>query len=1112
MVERRTDTRRPRVRTRALVAVTVAWALVGAGAHPATAAAAPGTGPQSAGGRHDTAVTLVTGDRVHLVAGRVVGVSPGEDRTGMTFQSRAVEGRTVVIPGDALGLVAEGRVDERLFDVTALASAQEDVPGRAEVPLVIEHDDRATARDDVRWATRTADVEVTAELDSVSATAAAADHAGATRLWDVLIEDGDLAEGVEAVWLDGTVRASTDGSVPQIGAPSAWAAGVRGAGVTVAVLDSGIDITHPDLDNAVVESANFSFSDTQEDLLGHGTHVASVITGSGAASDGRYQGVAPDASLVSAKVLDDTGWGTESQVIAGMEWAVAQGADIVNMSLANDAASDGTDPLSQAVDALTEATGTLFVASAGNSGGTGRGVAAPAAASTALAVGAVDAAGDVAAFSGHGPRPGDGAVKPEITAPGVDVTAARAKSCSGGDDAGPGCAPAADPVGDSYLTLTGTSTAAPHVAGAAALVKGAHPDWEAGLLKAALVNTAVPSPGAGVYRQGSGQVNVSTALSATTVATPAALLLGTAAWPHDDDIPLTRTLTYTNVSAEPVTLTLAAEMSSVDGQALPAGRLTLSADTVAIPAGGAGTVDVTVDTAGLPEVPHAGLVTAVDDRGAAVRTPVSFQVEPELYDVSVSFVDDAGQATTGYVWLFLLDSVTGQAQFVSSETGADGLTARVPVGIYAVDTGMQRDESTDRVWHIEPWLVVDDDLDFTVDARRASSLRPQVDRPAELSSGFLSVDVEGREAVTHYFGRETRVDPTWLPQPDQVSVEYGAFLWPGPVGSGSAPYDYALGWEESGAISNLSPVFRDEDLVEVKHRFASQVPGESATFGERRLTLPGTHTTFASEGFTAHVPALHVGTSADGSSVYYQQSTGLDTSGDRVERWNQAPYGPGVRLPDAAPYPWVGVAGSFLTADVPMFSDSAPGHVGNSTTDEVSYELFRERRSLGVRERTGDWELPSGDAEYRLQAQAARSVSPFATQVDAIWTFRAEPSEGSGSVLGFDLPDALPVMAVRFAPRLDEFNRARAGVRAALPFTVERQPGPEYGRLRVATVEASFDDGRTWRRLPVAGHGDTRVATVKHPGQPGFVSLRAIAADSRGNAVEQTIIRAYAIR
>ena len=155
--------------------------------------------------------------------------------------------------------------------------------------------------------------------------------------------------------------------MPQIHAPQAWAAGFDGAGTTVAVLDSGYDATHPDLAGRVGATANFTEESSVKDGHGHGTHVASTVAGSGAASDGLRKGVAPRTTLMIGKVLNDRGSGQDSMVLAGMVWAVDQGADVVSMSLGGDA-DDGTSPLAQAINELSATSDTLFVVAAGNNG------------------------------------------------------------------------------------------------------------------------------------------------------------------------------------------------------------------------------------------------------------------------------------------------------------------------------------------------------------------------------------------------------------------------------------------------------------------------------------------------------------------------------------------------------------------------------------------------------------------------------------------------------------------------------------------------------------------------------------------------------------------------
>ena len=220
--------------------------------------------------------------------------------------------------------------------------------------------------------------------------------------------------------------------------------GQGGAGARVAVLDTGVDCGHEDLAGGCVYGANFSGAAQPFDDHGHGTHVAGII---GARANGVGTiGVAPESTVYAVKVLAANGSGALSWVAAGIDWAVANGMDVVNMSLS---ASVNSQALADAV-AGAQAAGVLVVAAAGNSGCCNT-VGYPAKLPGAMAVGAVDAADVVASFSSTGPEV-------DVTAPGVAVRAPVPT----------GTCTLCDPSG--YKVLNGTSMATPHVAGVGALL------------------------------------------------------------------------------------------------------------------------------------------------------------------------------------------------------------------------------------------------------------------------------------------------------------------------------------------------------------------------------------------------------------------------------------------------------------------------------------------------------------------------------------------------------------------------------------------------------------------------------------------------------------------
>ncbi|MFL6074797.1 MAG: S8 family serine peptidase [Mycobacteriales bacterium] len=717
------------------LAAAAALALLATGAAPATAdptAPPPRLPSPAAAGRpaQNRDVTLVTGDTVHVQVG-----ADGTYRTRTDLAPRP-GGRTVavqtlvdtdhvyVLPSDAAALVAAGRLDRRLFDVRELLRDGYTDSDTATLPVIVRYGGGAGL---APQAALPATTRVRA-LDSIHGAALAVDKKQAAAFWSSVgatpqgVRPDALGGRVASVWLDAKVHASLDQSVPMIGAPQAWAAGLDGKGVSVAILDTGIDDTHPDLAGKVAGSRSFVPGvATVRDGNGHGTHVASTVVGSGAASGGKYRGVAPGADLMIGKVLDDTGNGDESWIIAGMQWAATSGARVVSMSLGSAEPSDGTDPMSQAVDDLTAATGTLFVIAAGNSGPTARTVASPGAADAALTVAAVDKSDHLASFSSRGPRITDYALKPDIAAPGVNITAARA--------AGTALGPVVDTY---YTTISGTSMATPHVAGAAAILAEEHPDWRADQLRAALAGTA-KDDGYTAYQQGAGRVDVAAAYRAGVLPTTGKIDFGRLRYPQQGP-PLTRTLSYRNSGDQPVTLALSATLRTESGAAAPAGMLAVEPDSVTVPAGGTADVTVTLDptagTAGL----YSGAVVATAAGGIALRTPVGADKEPPGYELSIKIPPRAGAVATATGGLILRRTDKPGTDWIILPA-AEATSVHLDEGTYQVSTTMVWADDTgdldNEALLIDPQVEVHHDASVTLDAGRAQPITVATDHPTE---------------------------------------------------------------------------------------------------------------------------------------------------------------------------------------------------------------------------------------------------------------------------------------------------------------------------------------------------------------------------------------------
>ncbi|WP_410811692.1 S8 family serine peptidase [Micromonospora sp. 067-2] len=666
-------------RTRgAWLAAVVSAALAATGGSPALAApgtpadpgapAAPATDLPTPPGTHS--VTLITGDTVTTRRSANGGTLDVRGPDGAAAPVRVVEAGDdlYVYPQSVLPYVAAKTLDKRLFNVTRLIADGYDDAQVDHLPLIVTYTDAAAG---LRVGAAPAGATRTRTLSSISGAALSEDRDQADEFWAAITATtaksatagggtGRFGGGIARIWLDGRVRADLADTTAQIGAPEVWAGGDTGAGVRVAVLDTGIDAGHPDLTDRITASAVFVPGEEITDRVGHGTHVASTIAGTGAASGGRERGVAPDARLAIGKVLSDQGYGQDSWILAGMEWAAREAdASVINMSLGSNQPSDGTDPLSQAVNTLSAETGALFVVSAGNAGLPGS-VAAPGAADAALTVGAVDGDDQLADFSSQGPRISDEAIKPELTAPGVGVLAARSQYAPGTG---------------SYQSMNGTSMAAPHVAGAAALLAAQHPDWTGQQLKDALVSTTRATPQYDAYQAGTGRVDVAAAVRAPVLAT------GTVSTSVGADTARaggsTQPVTYTNTTGQPITLGL-----SVDAPNAPAGLFSLSAAQLTVPAHGTATVTLTTDTSRA----NAGsrytgqVVAAGPDRAVLTRTAIAVGTFTPYHQLRLEMTDRAGKPASGIIEL----GQPGSYDVAFVQTDPDGTTQLyLPEGVYS---------------------------------------------------------------------------------------------------------------------------------------------------------------------------------------------------------------------------------------------------------------------------------------------------------------------------------------------------------------------------------------------------------------------------------------------
>lgn len=390
---------------------------------------------------------------------------------------------------------------------------------------------------------------------------------------------------VKRVELDGKMRALLDTSLDQIRAKEVWGLvspsgqPLTGVGQRIAVIDTGVDYTHPDLGGCfgtmckVIGGYDFINNDSNPmDDQGHGTHVAAT-----AAGKGLLNGVAPDAKIIAVKVLNSGGSGTWSQVISGINYVTdpngdgdtSDRVDVASMSLGGSGNPD--DAVSLAVDNATSI-GIVFTIAAGNSGppsstiqspGTARNAITVAASCKTAQIGASSyCSGPIASFSSRGPLVWNGVdlQKPDISAPGVLICAARWGTSF---STAPTC------FDSQHVRISGTSMATPHMAGVAALIREAYPDFPPAQVKQ-LLKTTTRNLGISANDQGAGEVDVKAAIPIS-----AKVLIGPGNWIIISDPTKKQSITEQEFSVTPTDSAIASLSAQYD-DTIPGVSVTLS--------------------------------------------------------------------------------------------------------------------------------------------------------------------------------------------------------------------------------------------------------------------------------------------------------------------------------------------------------------------------------------------------------------------------------------------------------------------------------------------------------------------------------------------------------
>lgn len=391
---------------------------------------------------------------------------------------------------------------------------------RTERHIVSVHDEARREALKVELLKSDAEARVTQDLPLIDGFAVETGAEASARLRRLAVTGSDVKVYDDARYT--VPEGPQAGVAPHLGLDSAtstldldamWSRGFTGKGIGIAVIDTGV-AAHRDLRDRIIAYKDVTGGgDTPKDAIGHGTHVASIAAGAGI-ERARYKGGAPEVDVIGIQVFDRNGETSASKIIAGIQWAIENKDKfhirVFNMSLgAPIDAPAKDDPVVKAVEAAVTA-GIVPVISAGNNGPDPGSIMSPAHAPHAIAVGAfndhhtIDRSDDrMAQFSSRGPSDYDGFTKPDLIAPGVDITAANKTS--------------------GYITYSGTSMASPMVAGCVAVLLQACPNLTPTQVRDVLMRTARPLPGYDANTQGAGVVDTFAAMKAAQTAAPSSL-------------------------------------------------------------------------------------------------------------------------------------------------------------------------------------------------------------------------------------------------------------------------------------------------------------------------------------------------------------------------------------------------------------------------------------------------------------------------------------------------------------------------------------------------------------------------------------------------------------
>ncbi|MET7684562.1 S8 family serine peptidase [Streptomyces sp. NPDC005423] len=672
--------------------------------------------------------------------------------------------------------------------------------------------------------------------------------------------------------------------------------------------------------------------------------------------------------------------------------------------------------------------------------------------------------------------------------------------------------------------MSGTSMATPHVAGAAAILAQEHPDWTGQQIKAALTASAKPAAATSAYTQGTGRVDVAAAITQQLTSSRASLGFGTRSYPHTDDRPVTKNVTYRNTGTAPVTLDLATEAYRNDGKPAAEGLFTVSPKQLTVPAGSEATATVTANTRmGTADGSFGGSVTATsaDNNTTTVHTSIGVTREVESYDLSIKHLGLDGQnAKDAFTSIYGLDNRIWKD--AAAET--DGVfTLRLPKGRYTLEGVIPTDTNN---WSLllHPKFALTKDTTLVMDARKTKPVKIIVPDGAARPTGamfFFHVEVNNRPCTSLYNAPSFR------------TMRIGQLGTPVPTAEASAMYhgiwthkavNYRLAWNRTGDLSGFTQRVKPSQLTKVDVVVGAPTKGKTTTVWAAPLMPGGYYNPFQTEGRLPLTGTDYVLPNGIKWFYHVSQLGAPDEEGtptwektlvsapraykagrQYTQRFNIGVFGPSLpsgALAHGVDRPGAVRRGDTFSAYLPLFSDGA-GNLDTSTHTRARSSLHADGETIFTVDEplNGDSHpVPAGKRTYRLNVDVSRSPAQFAvgTRTTATWTFASAHIPG-------DTAERLPLTVVRFSPKLSTASTAKARTPLTVPFSLQGAV-TKADTLRKLAFAVSYDGGRTWKKNR-ALDGDR--LKLHSPTKPGSISLRATLTDADGNTLTQTFYDAY---